>query len=162
MLVALGWFSATSAIGQTEPQPPRDVIKLMDWSDQSGEHGTVITCGRVLAEARYQRDLTRQLVKMGTPAIRAIEEALDSFETRGEKSEIGWHAGWLLLAYAQIKGPAAYPRLHKLIGNPKLGAYADSGWITLIALAFGLTSYVSSFQGMGDPDSRSLHGAGFH
>jgi hypothetical protein len=61
---------------------------------------------------------------MGTSAVPAIEEAINSFEALGENSEIWSQAGWVLLAYAQIEGPAAFPRLHRLIGNPKLGAYA--------------------------------------
>ena len=70
-----------------------------------------------------------------------LERAFDSLEKYGQKSEFATNTGWLLLAYAQIKGPAALPRLRKMIGNPSLdflGLSLDDS----IALSLGLTSYL--------------------
>src|SRR5579864_1113373 len=139
-LAILGSFSMSSAFGQTEPQSPAELIKYLTYQS---DRPFALDCGTDLAEARHQRALTRSLVKMRTSAVPAIEEAIDSFEARGEKSAVGLHVGWLLFAYAEIEGPAAYPRLHRLIRNRPLGSFTivvDNS----MALAFGLTSYVSS------------------
>jgi hypothetical protein len=90
------------------------------------------------------------LVGWGSSAVPAIEDALDSFEARGEESKVASKLGWLLLAYARIKGPAAYPRLRRMY-NQRLSVYgADSYENDLdrsVALALGLTSYVSATAG---------------
>jgi hypothetical protein len=156
LLLAVLGSSASGAHAQTE-QSPRALIRYLTYqSDRPDQHGMlkgssgIFSCGPALAEARDHRALTRSLVRMGTSAVPAIEEAINSFEALGENSEIWSQAGWVLLAYAQIEGPAAFPRLHRLIGNPKLGAYAF-GVDNSIALALGLTSYVSSFRRTGRP-----------
>jgi hypothetical protein len=82
---------------------------------------------------------------MGYSALPAIEEALDSFEAKGEESPFASKAEWLLLAYAQIKGPSASTRLRRMIGKPILKDYAPS-LDKSVALSLNLTSYVSSFR----------------
>jgi hypothetical protein len=86
-------------------------------------------------------------VDLGIFAAPALEEALDSFEARAKKSEVALKARWLLLAYARIKGQAAYPRLRRLYDNTSLAEYAI-GLDSAVALALGLTSYVSALRGM--------------
>jgi hypothetical protein len=146
LLVAAG-----GALGQTAPQSPAELIRYLTYqSDRPDKNGTKkgafqrFSCGEIYWEGEDDRALTMSLVKMGLPAVPAIEEALDSLEARGWKSGVALQAGWLMGAYARIKGPEAFPRLHKLVGNPNLAdhAYGVDG---SIALALGLTSYVSSF-----------------
>jgi hypothetical protein len=153
-LIVLLTTTSNSAIGQTEPQSPRDLIRYLTYqADRPDIHGifsVAFSCGTTLGEAQDQRALTRSLVALGSPAVPAIEEALDSFEAYGYKSKVQPGMAWLLYTYARIKGPAAYPRLHRLIGNPMLGSWAV-GIDNSIALEFGLTSYVSSFRETGHP-----------
>jgi len=84
-------------------------------------------------------------VRLGGSAVPSIEEAIDSIEERGRESEFSLNSGWLLYAYAKIKGPAAYPRLKRMVGRPNLGFLAYS-LDTSIALSLALTSYVDSFR----------------
>jgi len=149
LLVAAG-----GATGQTVPQSPAELIRYLTYqSDRPDRHGgkkgenLAFDCGQLLGQGQDDRALATSLVKMGESAVPAIEEALDSYEARGGKSNVPSQAGWVLLAYARIKGPAAFPRLHRLIGNPNL-AYRAGSIDFSIALALGLTSYVSSFARM--------------
>jgi hypothetical protein len=162
LLGFIGLLSASNAIGQTEPQSPSALIRYLTYqSDRPDKHGmtkgqsTVFNCGPSLGEARDNRAITKSLVNLGPSAIPAIEEALDSFELRGKKSEVASEAGWLLLAYARIKGPAAYPRLRRMYANSGLTAFANT-MDNSFALAFGLTSYVSASRGI--PDFRCSRG----
>ena len=88
------------------------------------------------------RIAARSLVKLGKAAVPAIEQALDSIVGSGQWSAFTPNAGWLLLAYAKIEGPRAYPRLRAMISDPKLtniGLNFDAA----AALSLGLTSYVT-------------------
>jgi hypothetical protein len=149
------------ATGQTVPRSPSELIRYLTYqSDRPDKHGgkkgenLAFDCGQLLGQGQDDRALTMSLVKMGESAVPAIEEALDSYEARGGKSNVPLQAGWVLLAYARIKGPEAFPRLHRLIGNPNLAYHAGSIDFS-IALALGLTSYVSSFARL--PESDDVH-----
>jgi hypothetical protein len=107
----------------------------------------IFTCGLALAEDREDRALTKSLVNLGNSARPAIEDAFQSLESRGMESEVYLKAPWLLLAYARIYGAGAYSRLREMYGygNPNqfsTAAYVDDA----VALAFGVTSYVSAFR----------------
>ncbi|MGJ5820003.1 hypothetical protein [Paludibaculum fermentans] len=67
--------------------------------------------------------------------------ALDSLEQSGKSSAFSLNAGWLLEAYAQINGYQAYPRLRRMMENPKL-AFLQGDIATSTAAALALTSYV--------------------
>jgi hypothetical protein len=143
---------AGGAVGQTAPQSPAELIRYLTYQSYRPDlHGaekgafSASSCGQVNGEARDDRALTMSLVKMGESAVPAIEEAISSYEARSEKWEVPLQAGMVLLAYARIKGPEAFPRLHRLIGSPSLASQAHS-LDGSIALALGITSYVSSFQ----------------
>ena len=125
LLAALGLLSVIPAIGQTETRSPADLIRYLTYQfGRPDEHGmvkgqsVVFSCGPAIGEQRDDRKLTKSLVAFGASAVPAIEEALDSFEARGEESEVASKVGWLLLAYARIKGPAALPRLSRITGRP--------------------------------------------
>ncbi len=85
------------------------------------------------------------LADLGAPALPAIEKALRSLEERGRDSEFFINSGWLLLAYARIEGPSAYPRLRTLIEAPNLTFLLPS-FDRAAALSFGITSYVSGYS----------------
>jgi hypothetical protein len=152
-LAAVVLLSASCAIGQTEPRSASDLIQYLNYqSYRPDKHGVkadettgLFSCGPAAGEDRDDRALTRSMVRLGASAVPALEEALDSFETRGEKSEVAFKAGWLLLAYAGIHGPAAVPRLRRLYDKPGLVNYAFQ-LDRAVALALGLTSYVSPLR----------------
>jgi hypothetical protein len=146
---AAGFVSGSRCLAQIVPTSPADLIKYLTYqTDRPNKHGmtkgesTMFSCGPSLAEERDNRALTLSLVNMGDAAVPAIEQALDSFEAKGEASPVATEVGWLLLAYARLKGPGAYPRLHELYAEPRVAPFAaaiDSS----VALAFGFTSYLS-------------------
>ena len=104
----------------------------------------VFGCGET-EDDRQNIAAARSLVSLGASAIPNIEEALDSIEKFGKRSEFAINAGLLLDAYARIKTQTAYSRLRRMIENPELhflGIRLDSS----VARAFGLTSYVSGYR----------------
>jgi hypothetical protein len=125
----------TSVTGQTKGQSPSDLIRFLT----DPERHLTFRCGLVSTD----RAAAASLAKLGGEAIQELEKALDSLDRRGERSEFATGAGWLALAYAKIKGPDAYPRLARLIANPRLASLR----IDLEAaaeLSLGLTSYLDS------------------
>jgi hypothetical protein len=139
-------FATVSARGQVPEGSPSDLIKFLTY--QSGRPKETDLLGRFSCRVDEQgfedRVAAKALVKFGRNAIPAIEEALDKIEKDGYKSGLMLNTHWLMYAYAKIEGPAAFPRLWRMGGNPNLAdrevAISDS-----IALAFGLTAYVPSF-----------------
>ena len=137
---------------QKETQNPDELIRYLTYqTDRPDKHGMTtgasgaFSCGPALGEARDNRALTKTLVDLGPPAVPAIEAALDTFEARGSRAEVAREAGWLLLAYGRLKGPASYPRLARMRTNPDL-EYSASAFDAALALAFGFTSYLSQEQ----------------
>ena len=139
------------ALAQSDIEAAYEIVSRLTY--QSGRQQPeflkmgLFTCGLALAEDREDRALTKSLVTLGNSALPAIEDALQSLEILGIKSEVYGKARWLLLAYARINGAGAYDRLRKMYGygDPNLestAAHVDDS----VALAFGLTSYVSAFR----------------
>ncbi len=154
LTAGLGLLGAKSSIGQTEPRSASELVRYLTYqSDRPNAHGVLrgvpfaFSCGSTLGEARDDRAITQSIVKLGDSAVPALEDALSSFEAKGERSEVATKVGWLMLAYARIKGPSAFPVLDRMIGNPRLSDSA-LGIDNAIALAFDFTSYVSSFRGV--------------
>jgi hypothetical protein len=151
VIAALMLLGATAIDAQSSEGPEALIRYLTYQADRPDKHGMVkgwspaFSCGPFLSEARDNRALTQTLVNSGQSAVPALETALDSFEARGDKSDAAPEAGWLLLAYARLKGPAAYPRLSRMYGNPSLSHYS-SAFDAALAFAFGLTSYLSGAQ----------------
>ena len=108
------WFLAVAiaalacAPAQSGERTAREIVNELTY--QSGREMPpflsmgLFTCGSYLADEREDRQLTLSLVKLGESAIPEIEAALSS--TAG-----AFQARWLLLAYAQIRGPSAYDHL---------------------------------------------------
>jgi hypothetical protein len=147
---------ASKASGQTPPTSPVDLVRYLTYqSDRPDAHGaekgqfSAFSCGPLLGEARDDRALANRLVAMGDSALPALEQALSSLEANGVKSPFASEAEWLLLAYAEIKGPAASTRLRRMIGKRLLKDYAVS-LDESVALSLGLTSYVSAFRKTND------------
>jgi hypothetical protein len=143
-------FTAGCSFGQTVPQSAADLIRYLSYqSERTDKHGIVrgmgFSCGPSLAEDRDNRALARALIGLGVEALPDLEEAITSLEAQGGKSPTALNAGWWLLAYASIKGPAAADRLKRLYGRPGLEDYALS-IDNAIALAHSLTSFVSAFR----------------
>jgi hypothetical protein len=101
----------------------------------------LFSCGQVIADLAT----AKALADLGDSAISAIEKELDVIEQHGSQWRYG--SRWLQLAYARIKGRAAYPRLRRMEGDPKASLHRRN-LDDAIALSLGITSYVS--------DSRSL------
>jgi hypothetical protein len=141
-LVTAGFGSA-----QTKEQSPDNLIRFLTY--QSDRPSNLIrdlglfTCGSANALARENRAAAASLVRLGASAIPSLEGALDSIEQQGEHSEFSPGALWLLAAYAKIDGPAAYPRLRRMISEPRLD-FLQPGLDNAVALSLDLTSYVSS------------------
>jgi hypothetical protein len=79
------------------------------------------------------------LARLGDPAVHEIELELDKSERHGGDA---YGLRWLQLAYARIRGPAAYPRLRRMEGDSKRG-FKRNNLDDSIALSLSLTSYVS-------------------
>jgi hypothetical protein len=142
LLVAL--LSAAGAVCQTHEAPASRLIN--DLTYQSGgqpekEAVRRVGCGRI----KEDRATARSLADIGASAVPAIEEAMDSVERQGDDSRFSFNSGWLVLAYARIRGSAALPLIRRMIGNPKLD-FLQVALDQSAALSLDLTSYVSSVR----------------
>jgi hypothetical protein len=163
--VAVLFFGATSIVAQSEPKDPSELIKYLTYqTDRPDKHGmrrgglaVAFSCGPALGEARDDRALTKALVNFGPSALPALEDALGSFEARGHQFEVAAEAEWLLLAYARLKGPGAYQRLHRMYGIPDLADYS-SNLDAALALAFRFTSYLSALTATQDYEDHVCNG----
>lgn len=135
---------AKCILGQVNNQSASSLIRFLTYQSERPRDGRLLefNCGQALILAEDDRKAARSLVKLGALAIPDLQDALDSIELRGQKSEFVTNAGWLFHVYARIMGPTAYARLFRIIGDPKL-AFLQNSLDDSVALAFGLTSYVS-------------------
>jgi hypothetical protein len=141
---------------QTEGQSAAALVKtLTDPSPRSESvDWFVFGCGETEAD-RKDRTAAASLVALGTSALPEIEKAIDQI-TEHARRHVAVVNSWLILdAYARIKGPTAYPRLRGLIDDPNL-AFLSSSIDEAVALAFGLTAYVSWSPGRGEPSTPPL------
>lgn len=91
--------------------------------------------------AELDRAIADSLVELRDSATPAIEEAFNAIpDPQGQFSP---SFRWLLFAYAQIRGRAAYVRLRAMVDNPNLRSLRGD-LDQSVALALGLTSYVSA------------------
>ncbi|HTR39579.1 MAG TPA: hypothetical protein VMH80_27085 [Bryobacteraceae bacterium] len=93
-------------------------------------------------------DAATSLVQLGPSAIPNIEQELRAMQKRGDP---GLGASWIEIAYALIKGPAAFELFREMEQDPKFGSDQQGGDDTArrqldraIALSFNLTSFVSA------------------
>lgn len=137
--ILLCFFSASALFGQPSPE---DLIKDLTHPPESGSiEGVIVGCGQVLAATQNNRAAARRLANLGPAALPALEKTLDSLAVPA----VPQTNGWLLLAYARIKGPEAYSRISKLYNIPSLADYSTA-MDNAVALAFGVTSYLSAFR----------------
>ncbi len=129
-----------TATAEAQERSAADLIRFLTFRSDRPHKGNALmglfTCGQTTADL----EAATSLAKLGNSAIPEIERALEAIEKPGNRWKYG--SQWLARAYAKIKGPAAYPRLRRMEGDPKLGLDRDN-FDTAIALSFGLTSYVS-------------------
>jgi hypothetical protein len=133
--------------GAAQTQSPSDLILFLTYrSDrpdkQLAEMG-IVSCG-----ITGDREAAMNLARQGPAALPDIEKELDAIERRGQ---YGFGSSWLELAFARIKGPAAFGRLRRLEQDPRFGSEEqfgdDSARRSLdgaLALSLGLTSFVSA------------------
>jgi hypothetical protein len=139
------FFLAAGAKCQSAKVTPEQLIRALTYNPDDRKPQTVAGCGA------DNRDLkvASSLAKMGQRAVQPLEEALDSLEQNGEKSpfaRVG--TGWLLVAYAKIKGPAADVRLRRMSSQPRLAGFIY-GLDNAIALEQSITSRVSASRELG-------------
>jgi len=144
-ILALVGLLPTIAMGQTHEVSSEDLIGFLTY--QSGRPGRALVLAGISGCGHFQenRAAAKSLVRLGDSAIPQVERALDSLENTGEGSEYVLGAEWLLDAYAEIGGPAAFVRLRKMASNPNL-AFIRLRLDGAIALSLSLTSYVSGSQ----------------
>lgn len=147
--VGLVWLGGILAGGRTvtQAQGPSasDLIRFITYQSGRPDFGLramVLSCGVVNRAAQDDRRAANALVSLGASAIPEIESALASLEKEGMKSPFFFNGTWLLIAYARILGPKAYPRLERLLASPALGV--DYALDASIATSLQLTSYVES------------------
>lgn len=139
MRAAVLILAVLPALARTDPA--EQIRYMLYETDRPDLHGaekgffTASTCGQYLGEQRDTRALAKAFaIPSALPAIEAKLEALAALRHNPA------HMDWLLLAYARAKGPSAYPKLRSLYKNPDYANALDKA----IALAFGITSYVST------------------
>jgi hypothetical protein len=144
-VVLLAFFAGDKMAAQAQGQSASDLIKFLTYQSgrpDSGLRSGVTSCGEAIRAAQDDRRAANSLVSLGVSAIPDIEKALSSLEKNGGQSPVYFNGSWLLVTYAGILGPKAYPRLERMLGNPTLGMERALG--AAIAISLGLTSYVDS------------------
>jgi hypothetical protein len=145
LVAVLALMTLKPGEGQTKNESAASLIRALAGQrvDIASAQTPGTSCLAFKDLAERQRPRAESLVRLGTSALPDIESALDSLENQGERSEVYPGANWLFFAYAKIKGPAALPRLHGLLGNHRLRGSGQAISMA-VSLALGLTSYVPS------------------
>jgi hypothetical protein len=119
-----------------------DLVRFLTY--QGSRDGREAMLAGLSGCGQYEADHTamRSLVRMGDSAVKELENALDSIQARGEKSEYAVNGSWLMVAYAKIRGRDAFPRFRRMLDDPGLLSFSrDLDASAAVSLA--LTSYVS-------------------
>jgi hypothetical protein len=130
-------LTAGRAAGQRNEPSAADLIKRLGQPTLQEQMG-LDPCSSI----RKNRAEAMSLVKHGASAIPDLERAIDSIEAHGEESPFAVNARWLILPYAQILGRAAYPRLHRMMGDPQL-LFLRRSLDGAVVVSLDLTGYVS-------------------
>jgi hypothetical protein len=140
IMLSLGLVFTSGAACQTPEQSPFGLIKFLTYqsdrplSAQMGLGG----CGSV--DVKEEQGAAKRLAEWGASALPDLEDAIDSIERTGQRSRFASGARWLLLAYAEINGPAAFPRFRRL---SKQQAFLDVALDQAAAVSLSITSYLS-------------------
>lgn len=134
---------------QTPARQPRELIDFLN-HEEHARPGSIarlglFTCGQSNAD----RTAAEELVAHGEKAIPELEK-----EFR-ENRALGMGSSWIQLAYAQLRGRAAYAELFQIAVDSREAPESRSN-THAIAIALGITSFVSSKQWTG----RVFHCAG--
>jgi hypothetical protein len=154
LLTALTLAAASVSTMPAQPQSAVWLIQLLTQPTEDQRLGT-FSCGQFNAARRN----AMALAAIGESALPEIETELDAIEANGPDS---FGEEWVELAYAKIKGPAAYARLRNIdLAYPQLKPPSPNGgfwelervssWYKLdqaIALSRDLTSFVSVRPGI--------------
>jgi hypothetical protein len=147
LLTILVFLTVSIVAGQVQQESASSLIEFLNRGqyarDQFGRR-VKVPIEEELAHCsdRGNRGAAVSLAKLGGTSLPLLEEALDSIEKRALQSVYAHGTGWLSIVYARNMGPAAVPRLRRLIGNPKL-VWFQVQLDHSVALALGLTSYVT-------------------
>lgn len=158
VLSVLGVLGAGSGFGQTGPERASDLVKRLHCgSDRECAFpggSPSVSCGSMGPNGDNLREVARSLAMLGTEGLPVIERSLGEVEKNGLLSAFGYNATWLMYAYAKADGPQALPRLERIRGL-KIDSF-EYAIDSAVALALGLTSYVSAPQmlGLGEPICR--------
>jgi len=139
--VLLALLFSHGAQGQGRDEAAPGLLRLLTHKSDATANDIVFTCG-ISEEDRKRFEAAKSLAGLGASAVPAIEEALESIDKGGIRSEYATDAGLILSAYAQIEGSAAYRRLSLMIDNPDIG-FLQPALDSSVAIALNLTSYVS-------------------
>lgn len=148
LLGLLACLAPNTGAGQASRKSASELLAFLTYqSNRPGklrEEMGVFGCG-VVPE---NQAAAKKLVKLGSAALPALEQALASIEESGERSKFVLNAGWWLTAYAGIEGPRSYLSLQRLLNDPKL-EFLHPNLEIPIAVSLSLTSYVSGSWGPG-------------
>ncbi len=146
MCAVLVLLAVAGAHGQAGSESPSALIRSLSKERPKGQPIVVdFSCG-LISGPLWERRTASELVQFGRTAVPDLDRAFDSVESRGWESSLYENAQWLYFAYARILGPAAAPRLQRMMHKPKL-AHALRSLDDALALSLGLTSYVSGAAG---------------
>lgn len=90
---------------------------------------------------RTEKRAALALVAMGNASRAHLERAIDELDAGGSSNPCG--VEWLLYTYARVRGAAAYPRLMKMLENPRL-SHLNREIEIAMAGSLDLTSVITS------------------
>ena len=135
LTINLLWLPSDAA-SQVKEEASAPLIRLLtnqsDRPDKESLEIGLFSCSQVTANL----EAAQRLAALGELAVPSIEKELDVIEQDATEGRYG--SRWLELAYARIRGRAAYPRLRRLRQGLDRANLDEA-----IALSLGLTSYVS-------------------
>jgi hypothetical protein len=142
VVMALLILFGSAGTGGLRAQPAAESVSeiLRRLQDASVSRRALLRCGTEWRDAEAARKIALELVPLGVLGLPEIERALESYYDEGDSSEFANSAGWIALAYSQIRGASAVPRLKFLIENPKTARMHDK-LSDAIANALGLSFY---------------------
>lgn len=134
-------------LASAEPRGPRELIDFLNYQKHArpgfGElQAGIFSCGTANAD----RTAAIELIGLGEKAIPEIEKELREIEKPTGRHRYG--ARWIQQAYAQLRGRSAYDQLFRIAYDSRQSRGLSSNE-DAIALALGITSYVTSQTAVG-------------
>src|SRR5581483_7836402 len=92
-----------------QSRSPSALISFLTYqSGRSKEFLELTNFSMSIREYKGNVDAAKSLAELGDTATPEIERVMTSLVSQGRQSRFHLNAGWVLLAYAKIKGPPAY------------------------------------------------------